>query len=91
MKTKKHLREEIKELKARLDWQKQENDNLAAANEKLKSIIRGERVCDGYCERCTHHIEKQGQCKSNGFYWYKSIIFDCDLMCRCPDFNRKED
>ena len=50
--------------------------------EKLKSMLRGERVCDGYCVSCEHHIEEA--------IYYNGCVITCELDCKCPDFKRKE-
>ena len=57
--------------------------------DKLKSMLRGERVCDGYCKNCENHI-------ASVTYHYTvhgcetASVVTCQLDCKCPDFKRKE-
>lgn len=58
--------------------------------EKLKSMLRGERVCDGYCVNCENHIEGVTYHPTVLGYGEMARIVTCQLDCKCPDFKRKE-
>ena len=71
-----------KELEKGIERQKEQID-------KLKSMIRGERVCDGYCVHCENAVKSQVPI----YTWRgqeESVIVQCQLDCKCPDFKRKE-
>lgn len=57
--------------------------------DKLKSMLRGERVCDGYCEWCEHAISKKTKIYT-GYGVSETSDYTCSLDCKCPDFTRKE-
>ena len=75
--------------------EKELSDGLDRAKEqidKLKSMLRGERVCDGYCVNCEHHLSK-----TTYHYHFdgermveKANLIACQLDCKCPDFKRKD-
>ncbi len=84
----KELLEEIDNLKRAVRQHRDQNTKDALTIAHLHSILRGERVCDGYCERCEHGLTKY----MNHPYYpdYQCISMQCDLDCKCPDFRRKE-
>ena len=72
--------------------EKELSDGLDRAKEqiyKLKSMLRGERVCDGYCEWCEHAISKTTTIYT-GYGVSETSNYTCSLDCKCPDFKRKE-
>ena len=78
-----HFKRNEKELEKGIKRQKEQID-------KLKSMLRGERVCDGYCVNCEHHLS-ENTCHNIGFGITERVrIITCALDCKCPDFKRKE-
>lgn len=61
-------------------------DELKAEVDTLTAKLRGDRVCDGYCENCVHGI------KTTRFHtlYGETASFNCALDCQCKDFDRKE-
>ena len=55
--------------------------------EKLKAIIRGERVCDNYCRHCANNLESN-VIYANGESYFTSNI--CKFDVKCKDFVLKE-
>lgn len=89
MARKKELIETIAFLERELNQKKEQNTKDALTIAHLHQIIRGERVCDGYCIECEHHIEKVDS-------WSYvvgpvSTTITCDLDCKCPEFIRKKE
>ena len=72
--------------------EKELSDGLDRAKEqidKLKSMLRGERVCDGYCVNCENNIEGITYHQSYTGYGNIARLITCQLDCKCPDFKRK--
>lgn len=61
-------------------------DELKAEVNALTAKLRGDRVCDGYCENCVHRI------KTTRFHplYGDTAFFSCELGCKCKDFEKKE-
>lgn len=61
-------------------------DELKAEVDTLTAKLRGDRVCDGYCENCVHGI------KTERFHplYGETVSFNCELDCKCKDFEKKE-
>lgn len=61
-------------------------DELKMEVNTLTAKLRGDRVCDGYCENCVHGI------KTERFHpiYGETASFSCALDCKCKDFEKKE-
>lgn len=89
-------RKKVKELEAKHElFRKQaeaERTDLKKEIERLKirldeayKIIRGDRVCGGYCDKCGHSIVvDKPMIFGSGRAWV------CELDCKCKDFQRKD-
>lgn len=80
-------RKKVEELESKLRVAESREIELELKIEKLKAQIRGDRVCDGYCEKCKHGIKDyaSGICIGPPIPYYQ-----CALNCKCKDFERKE-
>lgn len=61
------------------------NKQIERQREQIKSLerkIKGGRVCDGYCQVCTHGVKEQ---YSMGF-----VQYTCLLDCKCKDFDGRK-
>lgn len=86
---KKELIEKIIFLERELNQKKEQNTKDALTIAHLHQIIRGERVCDGYCIECEHHIKKVDSWSWSDVVGPVSSTITCDLDCKCPEFTRK--
>lgn len=64
---------------------KEELKNAREKVEQLESRLRGDRVCDGYCQLCSHGIKSDAFSPLIGKYdkWC------CVLNCKCKDFEKE--
>lgn len=72
-----------KELESELEFTKKLLKSRSEEVDRLEKMIKGERVCGGYCANCIHRVPEL-----TDPFWER-VRFSCDLDCKCPDFQRK--
>lgn len=77
--------QKVRELELEISHKESEIESLRNQLQLAEKKIKGERVCDGYCQECAHAIEGFGYIPGGCYTSYT-----CELDCKCKDFQRKD-
>lgn len=78
-------RKKVRELESRVRELEENREIMMAKLDEAKKKLRGDRVCDGYCDKCAHSIPVEG-------YYMGGVYtrYSCELDCKCKDFQKKD-
>lgn len=86
----KKVRELEIERKRLIDDRDAEIKKLKSEIDGLEKRLRGDRVCDGYCQLCEHGIMQEYTLFPNDYPVESGVKFSCALDCKCKDFKKRE-